>query len=236
MLDLKPLWEIQVLDGQKKKLEINLKDGQISKDLKVLRGEIEQGRTDFDNLKKKYNSFKHELKIKEMDAAAAAEQVNILGEKLYGGAITNIKEINTSTIKLDSLKSSINKTEADILEIMENIEGLRAELEKKSEELNKKADEFRKLHGTYQANQQKVKSVIEQLPLSRQKILDKMDIELWNKYQEMKKRFNDPLAKVEKGICLGCRMGISFNDMRLLKHGVEMVYCSNCGRLLFWER
>lgn len=236
MLDLKPLWEIQVLDGQRKALEIKIKDGQISKDLKNLKKEIEQGRTEFDGLKEKYNSFRKELKIKEMDATAATEQVNVLGQKLYSGAITNIKEINTSTIKLDSLKNTVNRTEGEILDIMEKLESLRGQLEKKSEDLNKKADEFRKLHGTYLANQQKIKSVLAQLPLSRQKILDKLDIDLWNKYQEMKKKFIDPLAKVDKGICLGCRMGIPFNDMRLLKHGVEMVYCSNCGRLLFWER
>lgn len=236
MLDLKPLWEIQVLDGQRKALESKIRDGQISKDLKSLRREIEQGREEFDGLKEKYNGFRKELKIKEMDASAATEQVNVLGQKLYSGAITNIKEINTNTIKLDNLKSTVNRTEAEILDIMEKLESLRDQLEKKSEDLNQKADEFRQLHGTYLANQQKIKSVLAQLPLSRQKILDKLDIDLWNKYQEMKKKFSDPLAKVEKGICLGCRMSIPFNDLRLLKHGVEMVYCSNCGRLLFWER
>jgi predicted nucleic acid-binding Zn-ribbon protein len=236
MLDLKPLWEIQVLDGQRKALEIKLKEGQISKDLKALRSKIEQGRADFDKLKEKYNSFKRELKTKEMDATAAAEQVDSLGHKLYSGTITNIKEINTSNIKLDSLKGAIKKTEDEILNIMENLDNLRGLLEEKSDELNKKIDEFRKLHGTYLANQEKIKSVLDQLPLSREKILDKLDIDLWNKYQEMKKRFNDPLAKVEKGICLGCRMGIPFNDLRLLKQGADLVFCSNCGRLLFWER
>lgn len=236
MLDLKPLWEIQVLDGQRKSLEIKLKEGQISKELKALKSEIEQGRVEFDGLKEKYSGIKKVLKAKEMDATAAAEQVDNLGHKLYSGAITNVKEINSSNIKLDSLKDIVKKTEDDILSMMEQMDSLRALLEKKSEDLNKKADEFRKMHGTYLANQQKIKTVLAQLPLSRQKILDKLDIDLWNKYQEMKKRFHDPLAKVEKGICLGCRMGISFNDLRLLKHGENLVHCSNCGRLLFWER
>jgi predicted nucleic acid-binding Zn-ribbon protein len=236
MFDLKSLWEVQVLDGQRKTLEIKLREGQISKDLKAIKGEIEKGRADFDKLKEKYTSFKKELRTKEMDTRAATEQIENLGQKLYSGAITNIKEINTSNIKLDSLKSIVKKAEDEILNIMENLDSLRSLLAEKSDELNKKADEFRQMHGTYLAEQQKIKSVLDQLPLSRQKILDKLDIDLWNKYQEMKKRFNDPLAKVEKGICMGCRMGISFNDLRLLKHGEEMVFCSNCGRLLFRER
>lgn len=236
MLDLKPLWEIQILDGQRKNLETKLKEGPIAKELKTLKGEIEQGRIEFDKLKEKYNSFKKVLKAKEMDASAAAEQMDNLGHKLYSGAITNVKEINSSNAKLDSLKDTVKKTEDDILNIMEQLDSLRALLEKKSEDLNKKADEFRKMHGTYLANQQEIKNVLAQLPLSKQKVLDKLDANLWNKYQELKKRFNDPLARVEKGICLGCRMGIPFNQLRLLKQGEELVYCSNCGRLLFWEK
>lgn len=236
MLDLKPLWEIQLLDGQRKELEIKLKEGQYSKELKALKREIEHGRLEFDELKEKYHSFKKLLKTKEMDATAAVEQVDNLGHKLYSGTITNVKEINSSHIKLDSLKDIVKKTEDDILNIMEQLESLRALLRKKSEDLNRKADEFRKMHGTYLANQQEIKSVLEQLPLSRQKILDGLDIDLWNKYQDLKKIFNDPLARVEKSICLGCRMGIPFNHLRLLKQGEELVYCSNCGRLLFWEK
>jgi predicted nucleic acid-binding Zn-ribbon protein len=236
MLDLKPLWEIQALEHQRKALEIELKEGQIAKDLKALKAEIERERAEFVRLKETYNGLKKKLKTKEMDVTAANEQVDILGNKLYSGAITNVKEINTSNIKLDSLKSTINRTEDEILNIMEELDNLRGVLEVKSTELNKKAGEFRELHATYLADQQKIKSVLAQLPLLRDNILDKLDIELWNKYQEMKKRLNDPLARVEKGICLGCRMGIPFNQLRLLKQGVEMVHCSNCGRLLYWER
>lgn len=236
MPDLKPLWEVQLLDGQKKALELELKEGKLAKELKLLKHEFEQERSVFKNLKEQYNSLKKKLKTKELDAAAAAEQVKNLRHKLYSGAITNVREIKTSNHKLDNLQDIVNKTEDDMLGLMEELDSLRSQLEIKSELLNKKADEYRQLHGTYLAKQQKIKSVLAQLPATREKILEKVEPWLWTRYVEMKKNFDDPLSRVEKGICLGCRMSIPFNQLRLLKQGTELVYCSNCGRLLLWER
>jgi hypothetical protein len=75
-----------------------------------------------------------------------------------------------------------------------------------------------------------------QIPLTRQKLLEKVDGGLLLRYMDMKKSFADPLARVEKGICMGCRVGIPFNDLRLLKQGEGLVFCSNCRRILYWER
>ena len=236
MPELKPLWEIQLLDGRRRVLEIKLREGQMSGDLKEAKNEIEKGRVVFNKLKEKYRSLKRDLKAKELDATSATEQVQSLGEKLYGGMITNIKEINTSSKKLDSLKSMVNRTEDEILGLMEDVEEIKAELEKMSAELNAKAEDYRRMYGSHLANQQNIRQQLAQIPLQRQKLLDNLDVDLWNKYLEMKKKYNDPLARVEKGTCMGCRMGIPFNDMRLLKLGEGLVYCSNCGRLLFWER
>ncbi|OPZ72752.1 MAG: putative zinc ribbon domain protein [Firmicutes bacterium ADurb.Bin456] len=236
MPELKPLWEVQVLDVQRRALEIKLKEGQMSGDLRDLKNEIEKDRAVFNKLKEKYKGLKKDLRAKELDATSATEQARTLGQKLYGGMITNIKEINTSNKKLDSLKSMVDRTEDEILILMEDAGEIKAKLEEMSSRLNSKAENYRRMHGTYLANQQNVRQQLAQIPLQRQKLLDKLDVDLWNKYLEMKKRYNDPLARVEKGNCMGCRMGIPFNDMRLLKQGEGLVYCSNCGRILFWER
>lgn len=236
MPDLKLLWEIQVLDGQKRSLEQKLREGQISEELKSLKADIEEGRLLFNKLKEEYSSLKKGQKLKEMDVNAADEQLKNLGQKLYDGSITNVKEMNSNSKKLESLKNKVKQAEDDILASMEKQDELRAKLEKMSAELNSKAEDYRRKHGSLLANQQKVRQMIAQVPLARQKLLDKIDIEIWHNYMDMKKRFNDPLARVEKGTCMGCRVGITFNELRLLKVGEEMVYCSNCGRMLYWER
>lgn len=236
MPELKVLWEIQALDKQRKKLEAELREGQISGELRFLKAEIEESRGVFNKLKEEYNSLKRDLKKKEMDADSTNLQADQLGQKLYGGSITNVKEINSSSKKLESLKETVRRTEDEMLSIMEHRDQVRARLEEMSAGLNKKAEEYRRLHGSYLANQQRIRKLLAQIPLSRQKLLDRVDSALWQRYLEMKKRISDPLARVEKGNCTGCRVGIPFNDLRQLKLADELVYCSHCGRMLYWER
>lgn len=236
MPDLRPLWEVQMLDAQRRELESKLREGQLSGELKALKTEIDRGRQTFNKLKEEYSHLKKLLKEKELDAGSASARAKELGQKLYGGLITNVKEISSSTKKLESLKNSVKKTEDEMLVLMEKQDALRAELEMMSAALNKKAEEYRRLHGSYLANQQKVRNLLAQIPISRQKLLEKMDSGLWHKYMDMKKKCNDPIARVEKGTCMGCRMSIPFDDLRLLKQGEELVYCKNCGRMMFWER
>lgn len=236
MPDLKQLWEIQVLDGQRKALEQKLREGQISGELRSLKTDIEEGRSIFNKLKEEYNSLKKVLKMKEMDVTSANEQLKSLGQKLYGGSITNVKEVNTSSKKLESLGEKVKRTEDEILAIMERQDALRSRLEEMSAELNRKAEDYRRKHGSFLANQQKVRQLLAQIPLSRQKLIDKVDVDLWQKYTELKKRLNDPLARVEKGTCMGCRVGIPFHDLRLLKQGEGLVFCSHCGRILYWDK
>ncbi len=235
MPDLKLLWEIQVLDGRKRALEKKLKGGRTAEGLRSLRADIEKGKEQFNRIKKEYNDLKKSQRIKEMDVKCADEQLEILGKKLYDGSITNVKEMNANSKKLENLKNTVKKAEDDILACMEKQDELRAQLEEMSTGLNKKAEDYRMNHGGFLSDQQRIRQLIAQIPLVRQKLLDKLDVETWHRYMDMKKRFNDPLARVEKTTCMGCRMGITFSELRLLKQGTDIVYCSNCGRMLYWE-
>jgi predicted nucleic acid-binding Zn-ribbon protein len=80
MPDLKLLWEIQVLDGQKRALEQKLKGGQIAEELKSLKADIEKGRNLFNKLKEEYSNLKKSQKLKEMDVNEANEQLKSLGQ------------------------------------------------------------------------------------------------------------------------------------------------------------
>ncbi len=236
MNEMKLLWETQKLDEQARNLEMKLKEGQISGGLKTLKIEIEEGRALFHKLKGEYANYKKELRSKEMDVAAANEQIESLGQKLYSGEITNVKEINSSSKKLDNLKNQVQVTEDEILTIMERQDNLRTRLEEMSAMLNEKLEDYKRRHGVYLDDQQNLKHLLEQIPISKKKLLDQVKLALRQKYIDMKEKFKDPLARVEKGICGGCRVGIPFNDMRLLKQGEGTVFCSYCGRMLYWER
>lgn len=236
MIDLKPLWEIQALDLERRSLEDSLQEGDLVKKLRALKNSIEENRAEFNDLKEEYSGQKKELKKKEMDITNLEEKIRLLGNKLYDGTITNVKEIANTDRKLENLREEVKRAEDSMLAIMEKLEELRGKIDNLSSEMENKALQYRRLHGTYLGNQQNTRKMLARIPLARQKLLDVVDKDVWKKYVEMKKKYVDPLARVEKGTCMGCRVGITFNDLRSLKLGEGLVYCQNCGRMLFWEK
>ena len=236
MIDLRPLWEIQVLDQERRDLENRLQGGDIAAELRALKMSIEESRTLFNSMKEEYSQMKKELKKRELDIDELKGRAEDLGKKLYDGSITNPKEIQNSSKKLESLTEEVKRMEELMLMTMESLEEMRQRLEGLSSDLSEKALHFRRLHGTYLGNQQKVRKMLAQIPKARDKLLDKVEAEVWKKYVEMKKKLVDPLARVEKGTCMGCRVGLSFHDLRTLKVGEGLLHCQNCGRMLFWER
>ncbi|MHB8985819.1 MAG: zinc ribbon domain-containing protein [Eubacteriales bacterium] len=236
MIDLKTLWEIQALDLERRSLEGSLQEGDLARKLRALKNGIEENRAEFNGLKEEYSGQKKELKKREMDITNLEEKIRFLGNKLYDGTITNVKEIANTDRKMENLREEVKRTEDLMLAIMEKLEELRRKMESLSSEMENKATQYRRLHGTYLGNQQNIRKMLARIPLARQKLLDVVDKETWKKYVEMKKKLIDPLARVEKGACMGCRVGIPFNDLRTLKLGECLVYCQNCGRMLFWEK
>lgn len=236
MSELKPLWEIQVLDEQKRFWEQKLREAQAPMEIKTLKKEIEEGRAVFKKLKEEYDSLKKDLKVKEMDVAAAAEKMEILSRRLYSGAMKNVKEINSTSKKIEGLKDSIEKEEDKILNMMERQDIICSRLEEMKARLNEKIGEYRRLYNSNLSAQKKIKQRLEHISNSRNELVDKLNAGLWQKYTAMKKKFNDPLARVEKGICKGCQVGIPFDDLKLLKQGKGPVFCNHCGRMLYWEK
>lgn len=238
MPDLKLLWEIQVLDEQRKELELRLKEGELVEELKSLKIEIEASQLQFRSLKEQYAKLKKELYLKEHESESIRGQIKTIEEKLFSGVVASAKETEKNNMKLEELKSRLKQEDDTIINLMEKQEAVRKQLETLSAGLAAKTESYRRLHGSYLAAQQNYRSSLAQIPLSRQKLLDQVENGLWQKYLEMKtkKKFSDPVAKVEKGTCQKCRVGISFHDLRQLKERKNLVYCSYCGRMLYWEK
>jgi predicted nucleic acid-binding Zn-ribbon protein len=153
-------------------------------------------------------------------------------KKLYGGKIFNSKELGSLQQETDDLKKRRSALEDKSLELMDQLEDTRKAIE------NSKA-ELAKLEAEWQAQQKQF--VVELLNLkaaqtvhetNRQQIAALIDAEALVTYQELRKRKGVAVAKVEQGICQGCRITLPNTDLQRAKGG-GVVRCSSCGRIIF---
>jgi hypothetical protein len=100
-------------------------------------------------------------------------------------------------------------------------------------------DELAKLEIEWQAQQKQLMVELLQLKASqavlesnRQQITALLDADTLFTYQELRKRKGLAVAKVEQGICQGCRITLPNTDLQRAKGG-GIVRCSSCGRIIF---
>jgi hypothetical protein len=70
------------------------------------------------------------------------------------------------------------------------------------------------------------------LESNRKQLSGLFDAETLEIYQELRKRKGVAVAKVEQGICHGCRITLPNTDLQRAKGG-GVVRCSSCGRIIF---
>ncbi len=236
MLDLKPLWELQQLEEQCRSLERRLKSGDLAGKVAGLKEKVLAKRQALENIKEEHRQLGKDIKVKEMESRSLAGQLKKMKEVLYSGSITSSRELEAAERKVKNVETVVDRLEEEILLLMERQDDLEKSVSELEAALKEDSDLLRQVEGSYLAAQHKLKQLLFQMPAARQKILDKVQPELYKKYLDMKKKYFDPVARVTKGICTGCHVSIPFCDLRLLKEGEEVVFCAHCGRMLYWEK
>ncbi|MDP7525931.1 MAG: C4-type zinc ribbon domain-containing protein, partial [Dehalococcoidales bacterium] len=98
--------------------------------------------------------------------------------------------------------------------------------------LKKQETEWQSNQGRLSADLERHKGLITDLEQKRQLITADIDAPTIELYQGVKKQRGTAVAKVEQGICIGCRISLSVSEFQRARTG-NLVRCSSCGRILF---
>lgn len=181
-----------------------------------------------------------ELKVEaaryESEAAALREKVKQLEERLYSGAITNVKELtaietehNTARRELARVDEAINPAKNAAVEAEQEHERLGTELEQRKTEWAARRKELRKERARIGSEYKKIdadrKTATAGIP--------EPDLET---YKALLPRMNGfAVVKVDRGVCQGCRVRLPVGEISRMQNAAGLVNCSSCGRILLTE-
>ncbi len=153
-------------------------------------------------------------------------------ENLYSGKIRNPKELANLQHDVDGLKDKRSQLEDRILEIMEQVELATASIATISSELKRLEAEWHNQQQQLSTEIEQLKSTLSDLKQERQLLSDEIDSQTVELYHNLKKGKATAVAKVEQGICSGCRISLPITDLQRVRSG-SLVQCSSCRRILF---
>lgn len=161
-----------------------------------------------------------------------SNKISAAEEKLYGGRIGNPKELANLQHEVETLKGRRNQLEDEALAIMEQVELATASVAGKGSELKTLEAEWRSQQQRLSNDMEQLKTVLSELNHKRQLLLTKIDPQAVEFYDGLKKQKGTAVAKVEQGICCGCRISLPTTELQRARGG-SLVRCNSCGRILF---
>ena len=153
-------------------------------------------------------------------------------EKLFGGSIKNPKELTNLQHEVDMLKARRDQLEDKALEIIDQVELSETSVATISNQMETLKAEWHRQQQQLSDELERLKAVLSDLRHKRQLLSDKIDPQAVEFYQELRKEKGTAVARVEQGICRGCRISLPTTELQQARSG-NLVQCSSCGRILF---
>jgi hypothetical protein len=159
-------------------------------------------------------------------------KIKDIEKKLYGGKIFNSKELSSLQQETEDIKKRRSALEDKSLGLMDQVELTRKAIVSSKDELAKQEIQLQTQQQQLTAELVQLKAAQTALEDKRKQIAVLIDADTLFTYQELRKRKGLAVAKVEQGICQGCRITLPNTDLQRAKGG-GIVRCSSCGRIIF---
>ena len=153
-------------------------------------------------------------------------------EELYSGRIRNPKELTNLQHEVDGLRIKRAQLEDKALEIMEQVESATASAAAISSELKTVEAEWHNQQQQLSAEMEQLKTILADLKCKQKLLLAGIDPQTVEFYYELKGQKGQAVAKVQQGLCRGCRISLPTAEAQRARSG-NLVQCSSCGRILF---
>jgi len=173
-------------------------------------------------------------KATKLEADSQKERSESLNSQLYGGEVTNPRDLESLEREASNVLVIVEQQESALAEITVKVE----EAQTKKSKLESKLDEAK---AAWEIRRTELQASLKELNAEkagfegrRSKMTESLDPSTLERYEALRKSKGGlAVAKVERGLCQGCRMSLPTHQQQRVRSGRQEVLCSSCGRLLF---
>jgi uncharacterized protein len=178
------------------------------------------------------------LRSQQKDLELAADEIRNkaaeIEKKLYSGTVKNPKELQDYDAELRNLKELLKKRDDDVLSVLEQVEAADKERADADAEVSRIETDW--LAGQDQLNAEKaeIEPEVARLKAEREAEAGHFDRRLLSLYDILReRRGGTAVARVERGMCQGCRITLPMSVLqRARQSGGAVIQCVSCERIL----
>src|SRR5579875_3679705 len=164
------------------------------------------------------------LRDAEDTAADTRAKLERIEQKLYGGTVQAMRELQDLQLDAEALRRQLREHDDRVLAAMSAVEEVETALAASREAQ----------HADLEQQAEQLEARIAALRARRVELARGIDAPALSLYDQLRARWRgQAVARVERGVCLGCRMTLPTTLFNRARSGATLVQCSNCGRILY---
>ncbi len=169
----------------------------------------------------------------EIEADDVRAKVGAVEARLYGGEVTDTRELSDLDADLKSIKSNLQTREDTLLASLEETEEGEAVAAQVQAILSDVEARWKAAQSQLQAEKGHLEPEIERLRAIREEQSGAADRAALSLYDILRdRRDGSAVATVERGMCQGCRITLPRNIIQKARNPGALVQCVSCERIL----
>ena len=176
------------------------------------------------------------LKDEELALKSIEEKRAAVHHKLYGGRVTNPKELTDLQKEEEMFDTQIGHHEEAVLELMDQVESAQAKASALAAELETAKRRWKETVARTQSETVRLQKEIAALRPEREQLATLVEKPLLRRYDELRVRKDGVgMAITSADTCPGCHVKLTPQTMDRLREGIDLTVCDNCGRIIGWR-
>jgi hypothetical protein len=230
--ELETLCEMQKLDTQL--IQHERKRAQAPKRLAEIEQDLQKAKDKVAKEKEIIEELDKERRRKEKELDTEKERIKKVQSKLY--EIKTNKEYQAVLKETEAAQAANDKTEEEIILLLERIEELRKDYDTSLAYAKKRDKEVEAEKKELEKEMSSVESVVNKLKKERDALLSKVSGEAKARYKVlMEKRSGLAVVNVKNGVCLGCYMNIPPQLFIEVTKNARLITCPSCNRIFCYR-
>ncbi len=166
-----------------------------------------------------------------------SRRLSVQEQRLYSGVVHNPKELQALQQEIQRLRDQHSRQEDRTLEVMEAAEALQGMVRHKTEVLARAEEAWSKEGAALVIRRDQLAERRQELESKREQLTAGLDAEIMRRYTAMlRTKQGRAVSKVEQNSCQWCRVILTPSELQRVRVSMELQTCTNCGRILYYDR
>lgn len=201
-------------------------------EVKILEASFEEKKQRLSAMEKALLDLQKQRKDKELELASKEENAKKLQTQLY--SLKTNKEYQTMLQQINDSKADASVTEDKILELFEQADKAKSEIEQEKLHLKEEEEAFNEHKKSVEERVKQIDGRLAQLEAQRKQILPGIEPKILKQYERiLNNRDGLAIVSVKDNSCKGCNMFVPPQVINLIKMYERIITCEICNRILY---